>query len=281
MKFSEINPFIRNAQIVKFLPRDHAVCAYDCRLFYLLNGCMTVAADGTEFQMQSNSFILFKEATVYRLLTDRPIELLILNFDMSREGAWHTDSIRPINASEFRPEKVFAKTEFEDIELFSAPRLVKNATAFKEQLVAIVNEFSSQCKYYELRASGLFKATIIDVIRTLQDPGAADDRKIRRILEYVRENLSTPLTNDSIGRACGYHPNYINRLIAESTGTTLKQYILSLRMEKAATLLQYSDISINELSELCGFSGATYFSAAFRRHTGMTPSQFRHNGTVR
>ena len=59
------------------------------------------------------------------------------------------------------------------------------------------------------------------------------------------------------------------------SGTGAKEYITRIRIEKAKNLIETSSLTIAEISEKTGFASQSYFSTAFKSHTGMTPSQYR------
>lgn len=59
------------------------------------------------------------------------------------------------------------------------------------------------------------------------------------------------------------------------TGSGAKEYITKLRLEKAKSLIENSNLTIAEISEKTGFASQSYFSTAFKNYTGMTPSQYK------
>lgn len=59
-----------------------------------------------------------------------------------------------------------------------------------------------------------------------------------------------------------------------ATGTTLIKYIKKLRFDMAKHLLDESNNSIFNVSEICGFSDVTYFSRCFKHEFGISPSEY-------
>jgi AraC-like DNA-binding protein len=55
------------------------------------------------------------------------------------------------------------------------------------------------------------------------------------------------------------------------------EYLLNVKIEKAKKLLKYTDHAITEICYLCGFSSASYFTQAFKRKTGVSPSYYKKN----
>ena len=67
----------------------------------------------------------------------------------------------------------------------------------------------------------------------------------------------------------------LNRKMKAITGLKTTEYILNVRMDKAKTLLETTDLAIGEVALKCGIEDVGYFSTLFRKNTGMTPSAWR------
>ena len=59
------------------------------------------------------------------------------------------------------------------------------------------------------------------------------------------------------------------------TGTGAKEYITRIRIEKAKNLIETTNLSIADISEMTGFSAQSYFSTAFKNYTGLTPTKYK------
>ena len=57
-----------------------------------------------------------------------------------------------------------------------------------------------------------------------------------------------------------------------------KQYIINEKLEKAANMLATQpDMILSEIAELCGFCDVYYFSRLFKKHVGMTPTEYKNS----
>ena len=83
------------------------------------------------------------------------------------------------------------------------------------------------------------------------------------------------LSNTVLAEQAGISEVYLRRLFKEALGTTPKQYVMELRLQRAKQLLVESNLPIGRVAEDCGFSAIYHFSAAFRALTGMTPMAYR------
>ncbi|HEY0372528.1 MAG TPA: helix-turn-helix domain-containing protein, partial [Thermoanaerobaculia bacterium] len=65
------------------------------------------------------------------------------------------------------------------------------------------------------------------------------------------------------------------------TGRLLSQFLKEKRLEKAARLLKAGNVRVSQVARRCGFDSENYFRQQFRLRYGMSPRQFRSNGTIR
>ena len=77
-------------------------------------------------------------------------------------------------------------------------------------------------------------------------------------------------------RAMGYHPDYFRRCFREELGCTPAEYLTRLRLSRAKGLLTQRTFSgVEKVAHLSGFSDSFYFSKLFKKHTGLSPRQYR------
>jgi len=89
--------------------------------------------------------------------------------------------------------------------------------------------------------------------------------------QHYRENI----TNETLGERLHYHPSYIVRCMKKVYGVTPARYLLQYRIEQARRLLVSTGWPVERIADEAGFRYAPYFSACFKRATGMTPNEYR------
>ncbi|GED25662.1 hypothetical protein BAG01nite_17640 [Brevibacillus agri] len=67
----------------------------------------------------------------------------------------------------------------------------------------------------------------------------------------------------------------MSRLFKQQTGHSPIDYLISVRLDRAKALLAQTDASLQEVAEGVGYSDLSYFIRAFKKHTGVTPGQFK------
>lgn len=70
---------------------------------------------------------------------------------------------------------------------------------------------------------------------------------------------------------------YLTSLYKEQYGINLYDYLIQVRMEKAANLLKTTDLKSYEISEAIGYHNSQYFSASFKKFYGCTVKEYKKN----
>jgi AraC family transcriptional regulator len=104
--------------------------------------------------------------------------------------------------------------------------------------------------------------------------------RINRVLDHVEKHLDGPLTLEELAKVACFSPFHFHRLFRAFTGESLYQFILRLRLEKAASqLVQQPAKSITAIALDCGFGSSASFARSFRAAYAMSASQWRDGGS--
>ncbi len=101
------------------------------------------------------------------------------------------------------------------------------------------------------------------------------DRRVQRVADYMREELSRPLTIMECSASVNLSPSRLTHIFKADLGTPPSKYLRTVRMEKAKELLESSFLSIKEIMVRVGMSDKSHFTREFKRSYAVTPSQYR------
>lgn len=94
------------------------------------------------------------------------------------------------------------------------------------------------------------------------------------MLEVVKANISnSEFGKDEFALAMNVSPSLLYKKIKSLTNQSPTEFIRNVRLNQALELLQTGKYTVTEVSELCGFSSAGYFSTVFRKYFGKSPSE--------
>lgn len=94
-------------------------------------------------------------------------------------------------------------------------------------------------------------------------------------VRFMQTNVTEQLTVNDIAKHCGISQSGLKRTFAKFAGISIHKYFLNLKLNAAINLLQ-SGNTVSEVTEALNFSSQSYFSAAFKRETGSSPSKFKN-----
>ena len=102
--------------------------------------------------------------------------------------------------------------------------------------------------------------------------------RINKSIDFIDQNIFEKLCLDELSEVANFSKYHFNRVFAAFMGETPFQYILRLRLEKAANYIKNNHYhSVTEVAYNSGFTDLAIFSRNFKRHFGMPPSKFKHS----
>lgn len=97
-----------------------------------------------------------------------------------------------------------------------------------------------------------------------------EETPCEKMVKYISEHYDTVTLSD-IAAKFSYHPNYISSLLREKTGKKFSEILLEQRMERAASLLKATELSVEEIAYMLGYSNSSNFYKAFRGYYHTSP----------
>jgi two-component system response regulator YesN len=99
-------------------------------------------------------------------------------------------------------------------------------------------------------------------------------RIIYQAKDYIQANLHMDLSLEQCSRQINLSQGYFSNLFKKVVGVSFQQFVIQEKMEKAKSML-IGDFQVQEIAQELGYEHRRYFSEIFKKHTGMTPSEFK------
>ncbi len=266
--------FIRYAAYTGYLPNRFLTKAYDARLLFIVSGKGEMHfADGVE-PFEANTLVYYPAGCAYLPLPDpkEPPQFVTVNFDFDRTHTHLADTMSPVAAERFDPSAALTSHLGCGRTLYKKPFVLHHMGDLKDAFLEIAADYVQMSPTTSETAEALLQY----VLCRLSDRKEQEtDGLYSRLLEYITLHYATIESNNEIAAALNYHPYYINQFFKAKSGKTLHKYILELRLQRGAALLQSGTQSVAEIAHAVGFKNADHFSKCFTAQYHITPTRFR------
>lgn len=98
---------------------------------------------------------------------------------------------------------------------------------------------------------------------------------INRVISYIKKNIENDLSLHKISSFVNVHPNYLSSAFKKEMGKSLIEYINEQKIDAIKLYMSYTNQSISEISDTFNFSHLSYFCRFFKKHTGLTPLEYK------
>lgn len=105
--------------------------------------------------------------------------------------------------------------------------------------------------------------------------------RINRVFDYIEQNISKRFSLEELASVSNFSKYHFHRIFQGMTGETPFQFILRVRLERAAIYLSANPKkTISEIADECGFSDQATFARSFRSHFKMSATDWRRNNSI-
>ena len=162
--------------------------------------------------------------------------------------------------------------------------LVTDNGSIKNLFPLLVDEFYIQDQESNVMIHFYFCQILVQLYRMLYGKSgekmnrlntSAPNMAVYRALRYIDREYPHLTQTRQVAQALSYSEYYLCHIFRENMGMTLKEYLMQKKIKVAAELLENSSMPVTEIAEQLSFSSLHTFSIAFKRHTQLSPSQYR------
>ena len=166
----------------------------------------------------------------------------------------------------------FERTEFSDR---VAGRVFHDGDGFISLLLSKMLEEFEENKKGRLDVIKSLLLTLLISIAREDEETYEKTSYVGSIKSYIFENFTGEPSLSEISSELGISLTYASLIFKRATGSTFRDYLMRLRIEKACDLLRTSGKTINEIAELVGYSDPAFFYKSFKKHLAISPATYR------
>lgn len=158
----------------------------------------------------------------------------------------------------------------------------EQAKYLRDYFTSIIHEFGQSDSEFRLAIKSYINLILISLVRHYDffDSSISFSQKNEKIintaLQYINEHFCEPITLAQVAESVSLSPNYFSHLFHKSTNTRFQDYLNAKRIERSIDYLTHNPNhrSVLEIALSCGFNNTANFNKAFKKRTGVTPSEF-------
>ena len=230
-------------------------------LYFLLNGTVKYLINGKFFYLNPGDLIIIPPKAIHSADSEECFhnERLLIMFD----------------ASLFFSEVEEYLNSLCEENIICVPK--EKLPLLEDMFYKIGNEDKNRTDSSNILIKSYISELIIYLHRYKAPPKYAlneTDLIIRKIAEYIFENYDKDLSLGMLSRRFSLSECYLSRKFKSETGSSINQYINSVRISRAKDLLKQPFTSITQVATLCGFNDSNYFSDVFKKINGITPLKY-------
>ena len=229
-------------------------------LLHIAGGVGSVQYGAEEISVSSGDTVIVSSGTLHRIYSDTGLDYYCVIID----------------------ERFCLENGIDTSRLHFTP-IVRDAS-----LGALIVTASSEMKRYSAGEGGLTSAArarsamlelLIAICEKYAEPiseeresGSHSERYVKKVIEYLNENLTERITLDDIASVCGVTKFHLAREFKHYTGQSVFEYLNAVRCKRADACLR-AGMTATEAAFECGFESLSYFSRVYKRIRGVSPSE--------
>ncbi|MCI9644164.1 MAG: AraC family transcriptional regulator [Oscillibacter sp.] len=107
------------------------------------------------------------------------------------------------------------------------------------------------------------------------------DFYIQEAINYMEHNYQRELSVEELADVCKLNRSYFSKLFRDSMGCPPQEFLIRLRLAKAADLMKGTRRAIGDIAARCGYPNQLHFSRAFKKRYGVSPREWRAQNQIR
>ena len=198
------------------------------------------------------------QINTYRADLDEPWKYVWIEFDGLRAAGYLDEAGLGLRQPIYQPTNMAFADELRDTMLYIAGH----------SKASVLHQIGHLC---------LFLDTLIQSSSTRREPRGSQlrDFYIQEAVTFMEQNYQRDLTVQEIADVCKLNRSYFSKLFKACKGCPPQEFLIRMRLFKAAEMMKLTSASIGDIAVACGYPNQLHFSRSFKQHYGISPREWR------
>ena len=249
---------------------DYLHCNFRNMLIWFIRGTGSIKVEGKHYDIREGDIVLLSPNELYHCTVDSNSyhERIVLYVDESILDGFPCDTDGIFDAFTKREKGSGNLIAAQSVRAVNADKTLTSLLMLF-QAPTTTGKLLSLCKVIELLIQ-LKEVTV----PSDQDPVTHDSTLIDNILVYINQHYKEDINVSGISEVFNIHKSYLSHIFTRRVGMSLWNYVILRRLHAFNDLLR-KGLSIEEAAYQVGFQNYSNFFRLYKKHTGMTPMQFK------
>lgn len=247
-------------QNINYFPHIHE----EIEIVYVLTGSTDITCENSCFTASKGDICIFMPGEIHSFSSPDPNRLYIIKLQ-------YKNSMEQTDFSTLRMEH----------------NLLNKSSKLRDLLTKLILQLAEETQTkrsgYGYMANSISQQILCGLIRSgqlIKIPAETKKKRLfyvtllEKVNTYIADHYTEPVSLTVIAAHCHLSEYYFSHVFKEATKSTFYNYLTAYRLDKAATLLLYSDKKITDIALECGFSNTRAFNRAFKNFFHKTPTEY-------
>lgn len=278
VKNTNISPFVWRYYINEFNPGwsmsySHSHEANE--IIYGADGYGFIKFEDDVVKINKNNCLIISSKCPHRFYVEKNNKCTLLNIHYN---------INSSTLSDICFDKELIKDtglSFFSDDIFNRKGFIKlsNYREIKDIMTRIIREMDNKEDNYDVLVKTYFFELFIVLSRIIKETSGNQEKSsnlyVKKAMQIINEQLHSKLSPEIIANSIHISTDYLLHIFKTHTNYSLMEYVTLKRIHKSKYLLENSSKTISEIASDVGIINSQYFSTLFKKHTEMTPNQYR------
>lgn len=254
------------------------ICSPFTRIYYVTKGTASVKLDSGTYKLQPDHLYLLPPFTSHSDECSGIFELLYIH--VFSETAYNNNifslynfpfEVQACNLDFLLTERLKTINPNRELPQYD-PKLYDDTPTLINSLA-----ISAQTPLDEMvETQGIVLQLLSRFLKKATSKYALSDSRIVKAIEYINNHIESNISIDELAKTCCVSPDHFIRLFKKTTSQTPLNYINDRKIEKAQSMLVFTNKQVKDISYQLSFENVSYFNRLFKKCTDKTPIQYRN-----